>query len=207
MATAWGMEFARRGALTWPARVLVVDDHSFVRRSLRDILIRRGIAHVSEAANGRDAIAQLTAPGIAFDVIFCDLQTPDVDGIETLRAIAEIGINTAIVRMSGEKTEIIEAAETPARARGLQTLGHLTKPVAAKSVRLILSAEDRPAGREDRRTRGGGDYRCRAAPQYSVQIRRPNQAGSGCGGRLLRCGGQASDHRPARSSMKRSSRA
>src|SRR5690348_1951702 len=94
------------------SRVLVVDDQAFVRRILKDILVKNGVKHVTEAANGRDAISHLSAPAAAFDLVFCDLQMPDMDGIETIRAISEMNCTTPLVLMSGEDTEIIETAAT-----------------------------------------------------------------------------------------------
>src|ERR1017187_3828331 len=80
---------ARRcGRCSMPAdnslvRVLVVDDQSHVRTWVREILKRMGIDHVTEAEDGREALAAVTKPGAWFDLILCDLQMPERDGIET----------------------------------------------------------------------------------------------------------------------------
>jgi len=56
--------------------------------ALKSILLTLGVHDVEEAGDGDAALAKLKAPGAAFDLIFCDLQMPDRDGIETLRALA-----------------------------------------------------------------------------------------------------------------------
>ena len=138
MATAVlrGPDLPGQENTSWPRRVLIVDDQPFVRRALKDILNRAGLEGVTEAAGGGEAIVQLKSGPI--DLIFCDLQMPGIDGIETLRAIAEINPDTAVVLMSGEERGIIEAAAGLAREYGLLLLGHMAKPITANMVQDIL---------------------------------------------------------------------
>ncbi len=63
---------------------------------------------------------------------------PGIDGIETIRAIADISADAAIVLMSGEDPGILQAAEGLARAHGLTTLGHIAKPISAEGVHGVL---------------------------------------------------------------------
>lgn len=124
------------------SRVLVVDDHKFIRFTLKNTLLKLGVAQVDEAEDGDAAIALLQAPGAPFDIIFCDLQMPGRDGIETLRAFAGLGVKSGIVLMSGEDLSILAAAENLARSHGLNVLGHVTKPVSAEVVKQFLGATD-----------------------------------------------------------------
>lgn len=67
-------------------RVLIVDDHTIVRKGIRALLSEAGgFEVVGEAADGRAAIqaAEETRP----DVILMDLLMPDMDGIEATREI------------------------------------------------------------------------------------------------------------------------
>jgi len=69
-----------------PIRVLIVDDHTIVRKGIRALLAEiEGIEVVGEADNGQEAIAQ--AETLHPDVILMDLAMPKMDGIEATRQI------------------------------------------------------------------------------------------------------------------------
>jgi EAL domain-containing protein (putative c-di-GMP-specific phosphodiesterase class I)/FixJ family two-component response regulator len=118
-------------------RVLVIDDQAEVRTWVRGVLKRMGVTDVTEAANGHDAIATVTAGGW-FDLILCDLQMPVRDGIETIRAFAALGLESAIAIMSVEEERVIEAAAMFANLQGLRMIGVIPKPVTAEKLKPIL---------------------------------------------------------------------
>jgi CheY-like chemotaxis protein len=67
-------------------RVMIVDDHSIVRKGLRALLAtERDIQVVGEASDGAEAITQ--AQALHPDVILMDLVMPRLDGIEATRHI------------------------------------------------------------------------------------------------------------------------
>jgi NarL family two-component system response regulator LiaR len=67
-------------------RVLIVDDHTIVRKGIRALLAEiEGIEVVGEAGNGQEAVAQ--AEALYPDVILMDLAMPKLDGIEATRQI------------------------------------------------------------------------------------------------------------------------
>lgn len=67
-------------------RVLIVDDHTIVRKGIRALLAEtEGIEVVGEAGNGQEAVAQ--ADALRPDVILMDLAMPKLDGIEATRQI------------------------------------------------------------------------------------------------------------------------
>jgi NarL family two-component system response regulator LiaR len=71
-----------------PITVLVVDDHTVVRRGLVALLnTEPGIRVVGEAANGVEAIAQAAA--LKPQVILMDLVMPTMDGVEATTRILE----------------------------------------------------------------------------------------------------------------------
>lgn len=71
-----------------PARLLVVDDSTFVRRTLRKIFLSRpGLAVVGEAGDGAEAIEKIAE--LAPDLVTLDIQMPGMDGFTALRAIRE----------------------------------------------------------------------------------------------------------------------
>ncbi len=80
-------------------RVLVVDDHKLVRKSIQTLLMRESdIQVIGTAKDGRTAIelAQAEEP----DVIVMDVSMPELDGIRAAGKIKALGISTQIIMLS-----------------------------------------------------------------------------------------------------------
>jgi signal transduction histidine kinase/DNA-binding response OmpR family regulator/HPt (histidine-containing phosphotransfer) domain-containing protein len=75
-------------------KVLMVDDIPLARSALQSLLNDLGI-HADEAESGREALELIKRSendDIYYDIIFMDLRMPNMDGIETVRHISELGI-------------------------------------------------------------------------------------------------------------------
>jgi len=84
-------------------KVLIVDDSTFFRRMLKDILQRdREIAIIGEARNGREALEKI--PILKPDVITLDVEMPFMDGITTLKHISR-DYRIPVVMLSSLTTE------------------------------------------------------------------------------------------------------
>jgi two-component system, NarL family, response regulator NreC len=91
-------------------RILVADNHGFVRRGARVVLhSRRGWRVVGEAANGRDAVEKTLK--LKPDVVVVDIDMPDLDGVEVVRQIREaVPDSKLIVLTSNESGEMVQRA-------------------------------------------------------------------------------------------------
>lgn len=79
-------------------RVLIVDDERAIRNSLKEILTDEGYdADIAE--DGAAAISKVEKE--KFDVIFCDIKMLGMDGIEVLDKLVEMGVDAAVVMISG----------------------------------------------------------------------------------------------------------
>ncbi len=82
------------------AKILVVDDESSIRRTLKDILEFEKYK-VDLAATGQDAIDM--AKDTDYDVILLDIKMPEMDGMEVLEKINSFS-STPIIMISGHGT-------------------------------------------------------------------------------------------------------
>lgn len=71
-----------------PVTTLIVDDSTPMRRALRGILERSGFVVVGEAGNGIEGIKLYRE--LKPDLVTMDIVMPQMDGVQTLRAIHEM---------------------------------------------------------------------------------------------------------------------
>ena len=88
-------------------KILVVDDERAIRNSLKEILMDEGYS-VDVAEDGPKGLEQ--AGKERYDVIFCDIKMPGMEGTEVLVKLVEEGIETPVVMISGH-ADIATAVE------------------------------------------------------------------------------------------------
>ena len=79
-------------------KILIIDDERSIRNSLKEILSDEGY-DVDVAENGVSACSMVEKE--KYDVIFCDIKMPEMDGVETLTRLIDMGIDSAVVMISG----------------------------------------------------------------------------------------------------------
>lgn len=79
------------------AKILVVDDVPAIRASLKEVLEDEK-HEVDEAKDGQEALKKLTED--RFDVAFCDVKMPKLDGIGLLERAKREGIRTPFIMIS-----------------------------------------------------------------------------------------------------------
>jgi len=112
--------------------VLVVDDEALVRWSLTETLADHGYG-VSEAADGRQAIEALKAPG-AVDVIMLDYRLPDSNNLQLLAKIRALSPESRVVLMTAYGTP-----EIAAEALRLGAFCVVKKPLEMDDVADLVS--------------------------------------------------------------------
>jgi two-component system, NtrC family, nitrogen regulation response regulator NtrX len=83
------------------AKILIVDDETPIRRTLRDILEFEEY-EVDEAADGLEGVSKVQRE--KFDVIIMDIKMPKMDGIEALERIQILSPETPVIMVSGHGT-------------------------------------------------------------------------------------------------------
>lgn len=79
-------------------KILVIDDERAIRNSLREILSDEGY-EVDVAEDGAQGLKAAT--DTHYDIIFCDIKMPVMDGIEVLTKLSEQEVESAVVMISG----------------------------------------------------------------------------------------------------------
>ena len=123
---------ATAGAAFVPLRVLVVDDNTINRTVAERILQKLGL-DPAMAENGAQAVAQVRAS--AFDVVFMDLQMPEVDGLEATRLIRA---DTSVVQphIIAMTANTLSEEQQACEAAGMDDF--LAKPIRLEDVEEAL---------------------------------------------------------------------
>ncbi len=151
-------ETAVAGAAARPLRVLVVDDEPPARRRLLELLAREA-AHLGpvEACDGGraavDALESAARAGRPVEVLFLDVQMPEVDGFAVLEAAAASSAGAAALPAVVFVTAYDQYA---LRAFDAHAADYLLKPYSDDRFRLAL-------GRAAQRARHARDTRAAAA--------------------------------------------
>lgn len=80
------------------AKILIIDDERAIRRALKEILEFENF-QVDEAENGVEGVEK--AKNTLYDIIFCDIKMPQMDGMEVLQALNEAKIEAPVIMISG----------------------------------------------------------------------------------------------------------
>jgi len=130
-------------------RVLIVDDDTAVRFTLRAILEEHDDLDVLEAADGEAALALIAGDGA--DLVVTDLRMPKLDGFDLLARARELPGAPPVVVITGNGSERL-AVE--AMKRG--ALDYFAKPFDPGEISQVVlrSLEQRRLERENRRLRG-----------------------------------------------------
>ncbi|MEU8514901.1 response regulator transcription factor [Kitasatospora sp. NPDC048722] len=111
-----------------PIRLLLVDDHPVVRDGLRGMFTAApGFEVVGEAGDGAEALPLIAA--LLPDVVLMDLRMPRMDGVTTIRTMAERGLTSRVLVLTTYDTD---ADVLPAVRAG--ATGYLLKDAAREEL-------------------------------------------------------------------------
>jgi DNA-binding NarL/FixJ family response regulator len=144
-----------------PIRILVADDHPVVRDGLVAILgTRPDFEVVGEAGTGREAVEEYQR--LSPDVVFLDLEMPEMDGVAVLRVLRQYDPNVKVIIFTAFDTDerIVDAVRAGAAGyllkgspredvfRAVQVVfagGSLLQPVvASKLIRSMSQSKTGP---------------------------------------------------------------
>lgn len=102
-------------------RVLVVDDATFMRVSIKKMLTNNGYEVIGEAENGQIAIQKYQE--LSPDIVTMDITMPEMDGLASLKEILSVNPNANVIMVSamGQESMVREAVLAGAK-------GFIVKP-------------------------------------------------------------------------------
>jgi PAS domain S-box-containing protein len=107
-------------------RVLVVDDHEFVRRGVRSLLLSQSNYEVcGEAVDGQDALEK--ARELKPDVIVMDVSMPKLNGLEATRLIRSMLPDSEVLILSQHESSQMLKEAVKAGARGYVVKSSISK--------------------------------------------------------------------------------
>lgn len=118
--------------------VLIVDDDPIYRELMTSFLATRSVARIMSVADGSAAKREVKAHGREIDLILCDLNMPDFDGVEYIMFLAEQRLTCALIIISGADERVAKAASKLASRHGLNIKGLMKKPVDFKQLDTLL---------------------------------------------------------------------
>src|ERR1035438_7030601 len=110
--------------------LLVVEDDDFQRKMVINMLRSLGVASISDAGNGCEALEIIRGVSSKpVDVAICDLNMPEMDGMEFLRHLSQGNHNIAIIIISALDSKLLTSVGRMTKMFGIELLGAIKKPV------------------------------------------------------------------------------
>lgn len=121
--------------------ILLVDDDPIMLIAQSHMLRSMGYEHVASVGNAHaayDLLDSHQALGQPIDIIICDLNMPEIDGIEFLQMVNAANFVCGVILLSGEGARIMHTVHKLLSGRGLRILGALKKPASHAAVHALL---------------------------------------------------------------------
>ena len=107
-------------------KILIIDDEKNIRMTLEKSLNNEGYA-VESAINGENGLEKLQEN--EYPVVLLDMNLPGINGIEVLRKISSLDINTRVIMITGYGN-----VETAVEAMKLGAVDYLRKPFKPEDI-------------------------------------------------------------------------
>jgi two-component system nitrogen regulation response regulator NtrX len=127
------------------SKILIIDDEKSIRRALREILEFEEF-EVDEAENGKEGVEKATSE--VYDMIFCDIKMPLMDGMEVLETLVKEKVETPVIMISGHGN-----IETAVQAIKKGAFDFIEKPLDLNRILVtIRNAKDKTVLVEETKT-------------------------------------------------------
>lgn len=118
---------------TYPDRLALVVDDDHLTRSLLRMLLAELELPIMEATNGADAM--FLAMARSFDLVLMDMLMPRVNGLDAIRAIRTVDLETPIIVVTACNDPQLES-----NCRSLNIQQYLRKPIEPAQLHAAVHA-------------------------------------------------------------------
>jgi two-component system, OmpR family, response regulator len=122
-------------------KALIADDTKYVRILLTTCLESNGYTVLS-AKNGIEAIDLVERE--SFDIAFIDVEMPELNGIDVLRSLRDLGLTYPVVMMT-----MGYAVRNGVECTRLGAIAYLKKPIKADKIIEIINLIDEEKAKQD----------------------------------------------------------
>lgn len=114
-------------------RVLIIDDSKTMRSIIKGVLTTMGIADTEEAGDGSEALVK--ADSFYPDIILCDWNMPNMNGLTFVKHFRGRGSKTPIIMVTteAEKPRVLEAIKAGVN-------NYAVKPFTPEGLEKIIRA-------------------------------------------------------------------
>lgn len=120
--------------------ILVVEDDDFQRRMVVNMLRSLGVIEICDARNGKQALSVLHAANAkTVDIAICDMNMPEMDGMELLRHLGQEKAATSIIILSTLDRVLLASVAMMSLAYGIKLLGVIEKPISLTQLEVLIS--------------------------------------------------------------------
>ncbi|MBY0430272.1 MAG: response regulator [Rhodospirillales bacterium] len=109
--------------------VLVIEDNDFHVKLIKMVLRGIGVNQVEVKPNGKEAMDYISTKGFCFDVIFCDLVMPEMNGLSVLEKVRSMNKTIPFVMVTA-KSDV----ESVLAAKRLGVTAYVTKPFSPEQL-------------------------------------------------------------------------
>lgn len=118
-------------------KVLVVEDHSFQLAHITNCLDQIGVEHVltaTDGVEGLECIAKEKDNSHPINLIICDLQMPNMDGIAFIRHLFINRYKGALIILTAMDASLVSSVTQLIKEYKIKFIGSLNKPVNTKTL-------------------------------------------------------------------------
>ncbi len=121
-------------------QILAIDSESEALDASVRILKALGYDRIQTASDGSYGLGLLDDPDDPVDLVICDLVMPEMDGVEFMRRVHDLGYQGALLILSNENRRILDVAVELARSYELKIIGTLRKPLDPEALNGLLAS-------------------------------------------------------------------
>lgn len=118
-------------------KVMLIDDSSTMRKIQKRVLTTMDVTEIVEAGDGKEGLEKLKEHNYDFTFVLCDINMPEMNGMETLRALRQIpeakDLPIIMCTSVAEKGQVMEAIKAGAT-------NYLVKPFQPEDLQAKIKA-------------------------------------------------------------------